>query len=88
MSSDGAISLDILGEQWRPPLTISKVRVDPSLSCELELKLVVSISICSFLDDPNPDEPLLKLPEIAHILQTDRQLYEATARQWTRKYAI
>ncbi|KAF0469302.1 ubiquitin-conjugating enzyme [Gigaspora margarita] len=43
------------------------------------------LSICSFLDDPNPDDPLV--PEIAHIYKTDRARYEATAREWTRKYA-
>ena len=35
--------------------------------------------------DPNPDDPLV--PEIAHIYKTDRARYEATAREWTRKYA-
>ncbi|RMY75741.1 hypothetical protein D0863_02373 [Hortaea werneckii] len=36
--------------------------------------------------DPNPDDPLV--PEIAHVYKTDRSRYEATAREWTRKYAI
>jgi hypothetical protein len=35
--------------------------------------------------DPNPDDPLV--PEIAHLYKTDRSRYEATAREWTRKYA-
>jgi len=38
------------------------------------------------LTDPNPDDPLV--PEIAHVYKTDRPRYEATAREWTRKYAI
>ena len=37
------------------------------------------------LTDPNPDDPLV--PEIAHLYKTDRSRYEATAREWTRKYA-
>jgi hypothetical protein len=37
------------------------------------------------LTDPNPDDPLV--PEIAHTYKTDRARYEATAREWTRKYA-
>lgn len=46
----------------------------------------VLLSICSLLTDPNPDDPLV--PEIAHIYKTDRQRYEETAREWTRKYAM
>ena len=48
--------------------------------------LQVLLSICSLLTDPNPDDPLV--PEIAHIYKTDRQRYEETAREWTRKYAM
>jgi len=48
--------------------------------------LSVLLSICSMLTDPNPDDPLV--PEIAHVYKTDRARYEATAREWTRKYAI
>jgi ubiquitin-protein ligase len=46
----------------------------------------VLLSICSMLTDPNPDDPLV--PEIAHVYKSDRQRYESTAREWTRKYAI
>jgi len=46
----------------------------------------VLLSICSLLTDPNPDDPLV--PDIAHIYKTDRARYEATAREWTRKYAM
>jgi len=46
----------------------------------------VLLSICSLLTDPNPDDPLV--PEIAHIIKTDRRRYEETAREWTRKYAM
>lgn len=52
----------------------------------LTLHLTVLLSICSMLTDPNPDDPLV--PEIAHVYKTDRPRYEATAREWTRKYAI
>ena len=31
------------------------------------------------------DDPLV--PEIAHVYKTDRSRYEATVREWTRKYA-
>lgn len=46
---------------------------------------LVLLSICSMLTDPNPDDPLV--PEIANQYKTDRQRYEQTAREWTRKYA-
>ena len=46
----------------------------------------VLLSVCSLLTDPNPDDPLV--PDIAHIYKTDRQRYEETAREWTRKYAM
>ncbi|CAH2050781.1 unnamed protein product [Thlaspi arvense] len=49
-------------------------------------KLLVLLSICSLLTDPNPDDPLV--PEIAHMYKTDRAKYEATARSWTQKYAM
>ncbi|KAJ3244865.1 Ubiquitin-conjugating enzyme E2 4 [Chytriomyces hyalinus] len=45
----------------------------------------VLLSICSMLTDPNPDDPLV--PEIAHLYKTDRAKYEASAKEWTRKYA-
>lgn len=46
----------------------------------------VLLSICSMLTDPNPDDPLV--PEIANLYKSDRPRYEATAREWTRKYAM
>lgn len=63
--------LSLLGDYVTKPLTA---------------RLVVLLSICSMLTDPNPDDPLV--PEIAHVYKTDRARYEATAREWTRKYAI
>jgi len=36
--------------------------------------------------DANPDEALV--PEIAHVYKSERVRFDATAREWTRKYAI
>lgn len=46
----------------------------------------VLLSLLSLLSDPNPDDPLR--PEIAHMYKMNRALYEQTAREWTRKYAM
>lgn len=45
----------------------------------------VLISICSLLDDPNPDDPLV--PEIADMYTKNRLQYDITAREWTAFYA-
>eukprot|EP00004_Rigifila_ramosa_P026262 TRINITY_DN80_c0_g1_i6.p1 TRINITY_DN80_c0_g1~~TRINITY_DN80_c0_g1_i6.p1 ORF type:complete len:159 (+),score=42.36 TRINITY_DN80_c0_g1_i6:31-477(+) len=46
----------------------------------------VLLSLCSLLCDPNPDDPLV--PEIAQLYKADKARYEATAKEWTRKYAM
>lgn len=46
----------------------------------------VLLSISSLLTDANPDDPLV--PEIAHIYKTDINKFRATAREWTKKYAM
>ncbi len=46
----------------------------------------VLLSISSLLTDPNPEMHMV--PEIAHIFNKNRPLFEANAREWTLKYAI
>jgi len=45
----------------------------------------VLLSISSLLTDPNPDDPLV--PEIARVFKENRSRYEATAQEWTQRYA-
>ena len=45
----------------------------------------VLMSIQSLLTDPNPDDPLVA--DIARIYKNDREKYNATAKEWTEKYA-
>lgn len=45
----------------------------------------VLLSISSLLTDANPRDPLV--PEIARQYETNRELFNQTAREWTLRYA-
>ncbi|XP_070379417.1 ubiquitin-conjugating enzyme E2 D2-like [Dermacentor albipictus] len=62
-------------------LDILKSQWSPALSIAKVL-----LSICVLMCEPNPDDPLV--PDVASVYKNNCAQYNATARKWTKEYAM
>ena len=69
IDSSGGICVDILKDAWNPLLNVK----------------TILLSICSLLNDPNTDDPLV--PYIANLYKDNKKKFIEEAKSWTTIYA-
>ena len=69
IDSEGGICISILKKDWSPILNIR----------------TILLSICSLLNDPNPDDPLV--PYIGDLYKNNKDKFIEEAKNWTTIYA-
>ncbi len=70
IDSSGGICIDILKDAWNPLLSVR----------------TILLSICSLLNDPNTDDPLV--PYIGNLYKDNKEQFIQEAKTWTTIYAI
>lgn len=71
VGENGAIQLDVLGDNWSPELTVAKVL----------------LSIVSLLHDPNPDPSAVLRKDLAALYMSNPAKYAANAAGFTHVHA-
>ncbi|KAG6831191.1 hypothetical protein H0H92_012331 [Tricholoma furcatifolium] len=82
INDEGAICVPVLRDepcQWKPTVTISSGRLFIAFFCLLAI-------IQEKLNNPSADDPFE--PDIAAVLKNDKSKFQATAKEWTKKYGM
>ena len=69
IDSSGGICIDILKDSWNPLLSVK----------------TILLSVCSLLNDPNINDPLV--PYIANLYKDNKKKFIEEAKNWTTIYA-
>ena len=85
ISKCGNNSLDIFRGQWRPASTLI-LGDDYNYYQQDLISLLALQGLLSHMSNINKGQVVM--PDIAYLYRNDRTKFEATAREWTKKYAM